>query len=299
MGVSIQARFTKLFLRQHFYRLLRHPYQEQRKIQENFNRRTAIIPKGIVFDSISADGVQCSWVSSPENPDHSVILYFHGGAYNSGSIITHREFSARIVKATGMRMLLVDYRLAPEHPYPAAVEDAATAYHWLLAQGFDAAKIIIAGDSAGGGLTLALIVSLRNAGDPLPVGAFCFSPWTDLTISGASVVANAKIELMCKPEFLRQSAQMYAQRYDLKDPLISPLFADLAGLPSLLLFVGTDETLFDDSTRIAKRAQEAGVDVTLEIWPGMFHIFPIVSYMPEAKKALKRVKQFIQERVDF
>ncbi len=297
MGVSIQARLTKIYLRLHFNRLMRHSYQEQRKIQENFNRRTAMIPRDIVFDSVNVNGIPGAWVNAPDSQTEGAILYFHGGAYYSGSIITHREFSARIVKATGLRLLLGDYRLAPEHPYPAAVKDATRAYRWLLSQGFDPAKIIVAGDSAGGGLALALLLALRAAGENLPAGAFCFSPWTDLTMSGESVARNAEVELMCKPEFLRQSARMYTQGYDLRTPLISPVFADLSGLPPLLIIVGTEETLLDDSTRLAARAQEAGVEVSLEIWPDMFHIFPIVGYMPEAKKALEKAGQFVHQRI--
>jgi monoterpene epsilon-lactone hydrolase len=297
MSISIQARFTKKLLRPYFSWLLRHSYQKQRQTQDNFQRRTAIIPKDISFEPAAADGVPAVWVASPESAADRVILYFHGGAYFAGSITTHRDFSAHLVKATGWRLLLVDYRLAPENPYPAALEDALTAYRWLLTQGFDPARMVIAGDSAGGGLTLTTMVALRDAGDPLPRAAVCFSPWTDLTSSGDSMERNAAIELMCKPEMLKQSAQWYAGDHDLRSPQISPLFADLRGLPPLQIHVGTEETLLDDSTRVAARAKEAGVDVHLEIWPGMFHVFPLVSYLPEAQKALQMVAEFLDQKI--
>ena len=298
MSISLQARLTKQFLRVYFKRLLRNPYDKQRQIQENFNRRTAIIPAGTVFEAISAAGIPAVWVKPASQTQGGLILYFHGGAYFAGSSVTHREFAARIAKATGLRLLLVDYRLAPEDPYPAAVEDAFMAYGWLQTLGFDPAKIIIAGDSAGGGLTLATLIALRDAGETLPAGAVCFSPWTDLTVSGSSIEHNAEIELMCKPDFLKHSAQWYARDHDLKSPLISPLFADLSGLPPLMIHVGTEETLLNDSTRLAARAQAAGVDTTLEVWPGMFHIFPIVGYLPESHKALKMVGEFISQQLE-
>jgi len=296
MSISIQARLTKIFLRAHFYRLLRAPYQKQRLIQDNFQRRTARIPRGITFESVSISGVPAAWVTTPRSAAERVILYFHGGAYFAGSINTHHEFSSRLVEATGFRLLLVGYRLAPENPYPAAMEDALAAYRWLLSQGFDPVQIVVAGDSAGGGLTLATMISLRDGSEPMPAAAVCFSPWTDLTSSGDSIKRNAGIDLMCKPEMLKQSAQWYAGGYDLRTSQISPLFADLHGLPPLQIHVGSEETLLDDSTRLTARAEESGVDVHLEIWPGMFHVFPLVSYMPEAKKALQMVADFVNQK---
>ena len=294
MAISIQAKFTKIFLRYYFARLLRHSYQDQRKIQENFNRRTAIIPKNIDFKPVDMGNLPGIWVSSSEAAKDRLILYFHGGAYCACSVVTHREFAARMVKTTKVSLLLVDYRLAPENPYPAAVEDAIQSYQWLLEQGYPANKIIIAGDSAGGGLALATLISLREREEALPAGVFCFSPWTDLTMSGESVAQNADLELMCKPGFLRNSARTYAPEMDFSDPLLSPLFANLKGLPPLLIIAGSEETLLDDSVRFAAKAQAAGVDVKLKVWPGLFHIFPIVGYLPETKEAMAMIGEFVQ-----
>jgi acetyl esterase/lipase len=296
--MSIQADVTKVILRIHFWRLLRQPYQKQRISQESFNRLSARIPKGTLFRPDIANGVSVEWVSSSESSLDHTILYFHGGAYFAGSITTHRDFAAHLVKATGFRVLLVDYRLAPEHPFPAAVEDAYAVYHWLLNQGFTSTKIIITGDSAGGGLTLAALLKLRDVGDPLPAGAVCISPWTDLAMTGESMMRNANIELMCKPDFMKESACWYAAGYDAKNPLISPLYADLTGLPPAMVHVGADETLLDDSVRLAERAREASWPVDLHVWPGMFHIFPLVSYIPEAKRSLMMISDFVYNCID-
>jgi acetyl esterase/lipase len=295
--MSFQAKITKILLRLHFYRMLRNPYQKQRQIQTNFSRLTTRISKDIVFKSILAGQVSAEWVRAPKSKDNHVILYFHGGAYFSGSIITHRDYAARLAMATEMCVLLVDYRLAPEHPYPAAVEDAVEVFQWLLDEGYDPTKMIIAGDSAGGGLALATLVSLRDAGVILPAGAVCLSPWIDLTLAGESMTNKETVDFICRPDVLRQSAQMYAGNHDLKTPLISPLFADLQNLPPLLIHVGTEETLLDDSTRLAAWAGEAGADVDLHIWPGMFHMFQLVGYLPEAKKVLVTVRDFVEKRV--
>jgi acetyl esterase/lipase len=192
-----------------------------------------------------------------------------------------------------MRALAINYRLAPEHPYPAALEDAATAYRWLLSQGNDPARIIIAGDSAGGGLTLATLVALREAGEPLPAGAVCISPWTDLACTGDCVHEKAPLDKILSPDGLTRSAKSYAGGHELRSPLISPLYADLRGLPPLLIQVGTDEILLDDAKRIAEKAQIAGVDITLEIWEEMFHVFQIIPFLPETKQALGQIGDFV------
>ena len=241
---------------------------------------------------LTRNGVPAEWIAAP-GAELGAILYLHGGAYTLGSINTHREMVARLSRSTGMRALIINYRLAPEHPYPAALEDATTAYRWLLAQGNDPARILIAGDSAGGGLTLAALIALRDAGEPLPAGAVCLSPWTDLTCSGDSIQTKAQDDLILTLENLSRSARSYAGEHDLRSPLISPLFADLSGLPPLLIQVGTDEILLDDARRIVEKAQTAGVDVTLEIWEEMFHVFQMVSIMPGTKKALGQIGDFV------
>jgi acetyl esterase/lipase len=291
--MSIEANFTKILLKVHFWRMYRQPYQKHPQIQEKFNRLTARIPQDILFEAASADGVPVEWVSDSQSRPEHVILYFHGGAYYAGSINTHRGFAAQFVKATGFRVLLVDYRLAPANPYPAAVEDATTAYRWLLAQGYSPSKIIVAGDSAGGGLSLATLVNLRDAGELLPAGAVCISPWTDLALKGKSMELNAQIDFICPPQMLEAAAPRYFGAHDPQEPLISPLYADLSGLPPILIHVGTEETLLDDATRLAEAAQKAGVDVDLQIWPDMFHIFVLVDYLPEAQAAMSIITKFV------
>ena len=254
------------------------------------------LPADVRYQHVSADGMPAEWIETP-GADRGVILYLHGGAYALGRIATYREFVARLARATRMRGLAIDYRLAPEHPFPAALEDATAAYGWLLTQGHDPAQIIIGGDSAGGGLVLAALVALRDAGKPLPAGAVCISPWTDLALSGASVRSKARVDPMLDPDKLEMYASYYAGAHELTTPLVSPLYADLKGLPSLLIQVGTDEILLDDATRCAERAREDGVDVTLEIWDGMFHVFQVISFLPETKRAVGHIAEFVSQNL--
>lgn len=249
---------------------------------------------------VEVNMVPGEWVATPETSTESVILYFHGGSYNSGSLASHRSLVAEIAHAAKGRLLHIAYRLAPEHPFPAAVEDAATSYRWLLEHGFRPGQIIVAGDSAGGGLALALLVSLRDSGDPLPAGAVCLSPWTDLTCTGASWKTNAKKELLIDPGSLQASAQVYLGGADPRTPLASPLFADLIGLPPILIQVGSDELLLSDAQGFAERAKAAGVEVTLEVWGGMQHEWQFgTNYLPESREAVQHIGQYIQNRIGY
>jgi len=269
--------------------------EEQRARQEK-STRFARLPADISCHPVDADGVPAEWIETP-GAGLEVILYLHGGAYALGSINSHRDFIARLALATQMRVLAINYRLAPEHPFPAALEDAVAAYLWLRAQGFGSSQIIIAGDSAGGGLALALLLALRDADKPLPAGAVCISPWTDLGCSGASFQSKAKADCLLDPDSLQMYVNYYAGEHDRTTPLISPHYADLSGLPPLLIQVGTDEILLDDATRFAANAKEAGVKVTLEIWDEMFHVFQMVSFLPESKKAVKRIAEFVSQNI--
>ena len=256
------------------------------------------LPSDVHTQPVSAGSVPAEWIDTPGISDHQVDIHLHGGAYYMGSINSYRDFVARIGRAAGMRSLVIDYRLAPENPYPAALEDATSAYRWLLAEGYDPAKIIISGDSAGGGLALSTLVSLRDAGDPLPAGAVCLSPWTDLALTGDSIKTKEKADPINKLSFLEFSGPLYAGEYDLTDPLISPLYADFHGLPPLLVQVGTEEVLLDDSTRLAERARAAGVDVTLEVWKGMVHVFQSnARIVPEACQALEKIGLFMRQQI--
>lgn len=246
---------------------------------------------------VDAGGVPAEWVAAPGAAADRVIFYLHGGGYTIGSLNTHRDLVGRISRASGARALSVDYRLAPEHPFPAAVDDSVEAYRWLLAQGVPPAGIIIAGDSAGGGLTIATLVALRVAGVTLPAAAVCLSPWTDLEGTGESMKTKAEVDPIVWFDLLSKMAQAYLGNAAPRTPLASPLYADLSGLPPTLVQVGTAEVLLDDSTRLAERAKAAGWDVTLEAWDEMIHVWQIFAAMlPEAQQAIDRIGQYVREK---
>lgn len=250
-------------------------------------------------EPIDLGGVPAEWIVAPGAKDDRVILYLHGGGYVMGSINTHRAMMARISRSAKARVLAVDYRLAPEHPFPAGLDDATAAYRWLLDQGYQPGKIVISGDSAGGGLTFATLVALRDENIPLPAAAVPISPWTDLAATGESLKTRAEADPMVGNEGLVPMARHYAGDEDLKHPLVSPLYAELHDLPPLLIHVGDAEILLDDSTRIAERAKAAGVDVTLEVWPEMVHVWHVFAkLLPEAQQAIDRIGEFVIARTE-
>jgi acetyl esterase/lipase len=254
---------------------------------------------GTTVEVVDVDGVPSEWVRPAvvAAPD-ACILYLHGGGYVIGSCNTHRPLASHLAARTGLPVLLVDYRLGPEHVFPAAVDDALAAYAWLLARGFDPGRIVVAGDSAGGGLTLATLLALRDRGMPLPALGVPISPWTDLTLSGESMRSMADRDPMVKRDGLQRMADWYVGDGDPRAPLVSPLFGDLEGLPPLLIHVGEVETLRDDSVRFAERATAAGVDVTLEVWPEMIHVWHVFgAAVPESEAAVTRVAEFITQRL--
>ena len=225
-----------------------------------------------------------------------VLLYLHGGAYQVGSPTTLRRMIALISAAAQVRVLSAGYRLAPEHPFPAAVDDALAAHRFLLHRGADPAAITIAGDSAGGGLALATLVALRDAGDPLPVAAVAMSPWTDLALTGGSLSTRAGADVMIQPDGMRESAATYLAGEDPRYPYASPLYADLHGLPPILIHVGDAEVILD-STRFAAKARAAGVDVTLEVWDQMPHVWhAFAGLLPESGQAIERIGGWLQAR---
>jgi acetyl esterase/lipase len=269
--------------------------QAQRMRQEKMSRYVRI-PADIRCQRVNAGDVPAEWIKAP-GTDAGVLLYLHGGAFALGSIDTSREWVARLARATKMRALAIDYRLAPEHPYPAALDDATTAYLWLLKQGVAPAQMLLAGDSAGGGLALAALVALRNAGHPLPAGAVCLSPWADLALTGDSMQSKAQIDPILTPGDLDTYAGYYAGEHERTGLLLSPLYADWHGLPPLLIQAGTDEILLDDAIRCAAKAQQAGVDVTLETWDDMFHVFQMFPFLPETKQAVEHIAEFAVQRL--
>ncbi|MEW6777731.1 MAG: alpha/beta hydrolase, partial [Bdellovibrionota bacterium] len=245
-----------------------------------------------------AGPVSCEWVTAEGASGDKTIFYLHGGGYCLGSVESHRHMISYLSDAAGARALSVDYRLAPEHPHPAAVEDAVSAYQWLLKQGTDPEQIVIGGDSAGGGLTVATLVALRDKKIPLPAGAVCLSPWVDLEGVGESMTSKAGVDPMVQKDGLDRLAAYYLAEHHPQTPLAAPLHADLSGLPPMLIHVGTHETLLDDSLRLADRAKKAGVDVTLEPWEEMVHVWhffaPIV---PESMKGIARLGEYIRQRL--
>ncbi|HCI78134.1 MAG TPA: alpha/beta hydrolase [Ktedonobacter sp.] len=273
----------------------------QRKGLDTLNERlmgepVELLP-GTQVEKVVANGVPSEWIYFADSDKERVVLYFHGGAYLLGSGDSHREAVARLSAASGLRALLPEYRLAPEHPFPAAVEDAHSAYRWLLAQGTQPEHIVISGDSAGGGLSLALLLSIRNAGDPMPAGAVLLSPWTDLAGTGETMKTRKEIDPWIGAESIPMIGQLYAGQEDVRNPLISPVYADLHGLPPLLIEVGDDEVLLDDSTRIVEHAGTSGVEVTLHVWAGMWHVFPAFAFLiDEGKQAMEEMGAFIRTR---
>lgn len=249
-------------------------------------------------ESVIAGTVPGEWVSAPGAASDRVILCLHGGGYTMGSSKATHVVASFLSVASGCRVLCIDYRLAPEHPFPAALEDTIAAYHWLLDQGISHSRIILVGFSAGGGLALSTLVSLRDAHVPLPAGAVLISPWTDLAGAGESVVTRAEADPWLTDEMNQYHAALYANGKDLRHPLISPLYADMQGLPPLLIHVGSDEIMLDDSRRVAERAKAAGVEVTLEVWEELWHVFHVFAYrLAEGKQAIEQVGQFIRKRV--
>jgi acetyl esterase/lipase len=243
-----------------------------------------------------ADGIPVEWVEAPGSDPDRVVLYLHGGGYVLGSVPSYRAFAGRISRATKACVLLVDYRLAPEHRFPAAVDDVVKACRWLARRPGGLSRVVVAGDSAGGGLAMALLVSLRDSGHSLPAAAVCISPSTDLAKTGESIHARAHLD----PLLTVSSTFAHAKRYlgedgDPRHPLASPLYADLRGLPPLLVMVGTHEMLHDDSTRLAEKARAVGVNVTLEIAQDMVHIWPFfAAILPEGQDAVDRIGAYVQ-----
>ncbi|MGD2076904.1 MAG: alpha/beta hydrolase [Chloroflexota bacterium] len=253
-------------------------------------------PEGVSFTEANVEGRPALWLDPPVMRHEGALLYLHGGVYLIGSSHAYRSLAAAVAASAGMRVLLLDYRLAPEHPFPAAVEDAQAAYHWLLAQDIEPQQVMVAGDSAGGGLAMALLLALRETQQPLPAAALLLSPWVDLMADGGSRVDKAKSDYVLSTADLHRGATLYLNGADPRTPLASPICGDLTGLPPLLIQVGSDEILLDDATRLAEKAQAAGVDVRLEVWQGMFHVWQAVSFfVPEGQQALEEVGRFIDD----
>jgi monoterpene epsilon-lactone hydrolase len=256
------------------------------------------VPDDVLVTDVIAGGVPAHWLTAPGTDPGRVLLFLHGGGFELGSVRSDGELAARLGRAAGMRVLFPEYRLAPEHPFPAALDDVLAAWHWLRTdQGLSATSLAVAGDSAGGGLAVALLVATRDAGEELPAAAVLMSPTVDLTSSGASMTERADQDPISTPAMLRQFAADYLAGADPKTPLASPLFASLTGLPPLLIQVGTADLLLSDSERLATAATHAGVDVTLQIGEGLPHVYQLLLGTPEAAQATEQIGKFLRARV--
>jgi epsilon-lactone hydrolase len=249
------------------------------------------LPVDVIVEPVTANGVKAEWTATPDADRSKAILYLHGGGYVIGSLDSHRHVAAEAGRAARARTLALDYRLAPEHPFPAALEDALAAYQALLAEAPGA--FAIGGDSAGGGLALALLLAIKARRLPMPACATLFCPWTDLAATGASLTRNAGRESLLYGPKVKDAASLYLQGQDPTNPLASPLYGDFTGLPPLLIQVGAPEILLDDSTRVAARAEAAGVPVELTIWDNLPHVWHVAQhFLPEARIALDQAASF-------
>jgi epsilon-lactone hydrolase len=254
-------------------------------------------PEGTTIDPVDVGGAPAEWVTAAGVTGERAVLFLHGGAYHLGSPATLRRLLALVSGAAQARVLSAGYRLAPEHPFPAAVHDALAAYRWLLARGLATRQIAIAGNSAGGGLALAALVALRDAGQPMPAAAVAISPWTDMEMAGDSRRTRAAADRMITPDGLTEAAGWYLAGQDPRHPYASPVHADLRGLPPILIHVGDAEILLDDSVRFAARARAADVEVTLEVWDDMPHCWhTFAGLLPEADQAIERIGRWLRER---
>ncbi|MCL6573096.1 MAG: alpha/beta hydrolase [Bacillus sp. (in: Bacteria)] len=269
--------------------------EERRKLLNATAKKWIKMPANCKVEPFQIDGIYAEWISNNQTVKDKVILYLHGGAYGYCSAETHRSLAARIMNETGVKVLLPEYRLAPEHPFPAALEDTLIVYHWLLNQGFDPSTIIFAGDSAGGGLSVAATLLLKDRNEPLPAAVICLSPWVDLTSSGDSYSKNKYKDPYLSLGPVKKAAQSYAGSERLDHKFISPVFGDFSGFPPLHIQVGSVEILLSDAEKLAHQAELTGVNVTLTVWKGMWHVFQMSRRIPEARKAIKEISKFVKK----
>ena len=289
---SWQAHLTVLILKLQVKRKLRGDTDVMR-VRATLSAIKHKVPSDVLSATEAVGGINGEWLRPATGVAAGTLLYLHGGGYIACSPETHRPITCGLARR-GFDVFAPDYRLAPEHPFPAAVDDAVAAYRGLLARGIPPERIVVAGDSAGGGLALALMLSLRDAGDALPRAAVLFSPWTDLAGTGETLRSNAKRDAMFPGEKIEQAAEPYLAEADPRTPLASPLYAELAGLPPMLIHVGSYEVLLDDSRRLAERARAAGTPITLQTWPVVPHVWQLFR-MPESGKSMDAAAGFLRD----
>jgi epsilon-lactone hydrolase len=274
------------------------PTLEEMRANSGMMSQMTAEPEGVTFSVVDAGGVPALWAIPAQGADDRVLEYLHGGGYVLGSAETHQRLAGHLANAIGCRVLDVDYRLAPENPHPGPVEDSVQAYRWLLDQGYRPEHLAIAGDSAGGGLTLATLLKLSADGLPQPAAAVPLSPWTDMEGTGDSVQSNADRDVMLTPDALKGMADMFLGGGDPRDPLASPLHGDYHGVAPLYIQVGGDEALLDDARRVAAKARADGVEVQLDEFPEMQHVFQLsAGNMPEADEAVARIGAYLRPRL--
>ncbi len=280
---------------------LSNPYSNKKSIQELREEHIASgsiipLPENTDYEYVDANGVPSEWITCNKTNSDGVFMFIHGGGYYRGSTKASRATVARISSVSGLRCLSINYRLAPEHPFPAAINDTYQAYKWLLGQGIRSKDIVVGGISAGGGLTLALLIKLIITKHPLPAGAIPISPWTDMTQSGETMKSNAESDPSISKEYLDRWAKLYLAGASPETPLASPLFADVVGLPPLLIQVGSAETMLDDSRRFAEKAKNSLVDVEYEVWKDMFHGWHGSAHiLNDAQMAIESIGRFCRK----
>ena len=298
LGLLVHRHLFRFQLKGNFFDPSLEGIQKLRKRTENAGKMFGKLPPDIVIDPISIEARYAEWVKLPANNKQKAMLYFHGGMYLIGSPQAHRPHVVKFVKGSGINALVFDYRLAPEHPFPAALTDALSAYNYLLGEGFKPSDIVFVGDSAGAGLCLATLLAIKEKGIALPAGAAVLSPWTDLMLTGKSYQANANKCLSPKGSS-ENASRFYAGGNDKKNPLISPLYGDLKGLPPLHISAGSNEILLDDSLQFAQKAQDSGVEVTLRIGEGMCHCYPAFGNLfTESQLAMEEICSHLQKHVN-
>ena len=275
-------------LRQKLASRPRSPDYRQRRLDIDARGREYGVPKDVSVEPVSANGVRAEWTATPGASGDAAILYLHGGGYVIGSLDSHRHLVAEAGREAGCWALALDYRLAPEHPFPAAVDDAVAGYRYLLGRGIGPGRIAIAGDSAGGGLVVAAMLAIREAGLPRPGCGWCISPWVDMEMIGDTMTSKSAADPMVQRDGVFEMARLYLNGADPRSPLAAPIYADLAGLAPLLIQVGAAETLLDDAIRLTRVAGAADVRVDLQIWPEMVHVWHL--FHPELKAGLRAIK---------
>jgi len=294
MSSSVRTRFWRFALRK-FFKVQKQTLAENRAFAER-GKQFIRVPKDVTIQVENMDGIHTEWIIPKDIQGNKVIVHLHGGGYVTGGIHSHKMMCILLAKTLKMKVLLPEYRLAPEHPFPAALEDCVKVYRWMLAHGHAASNIILSGDSAGGGLCVATGIQLRSEKVPLPFALICMSPWVDLSNTSQSHDSNKPFEIILNTEILKEWALLYTSKENLLNPLVSPVYADLHGLPPMLIQVSSNEILFDDSVMLAEKAKADGVDVTLKIWNDLWHVWQSLGdLIPESREAFEEIGSFIRD----